>query len=398
MDMFGPASRRRDRMRYLRHLPWGQRVWLFAAVFFTFSTIGFLTDLMRLSALRPAPIVLVSATVSGVIACLYLLSGMYGMRYIPLAVAAQIGLMAMVTGMYGAARRAAGPAAATVEAMASHARFDATGVLVCIIAGYAMFITFISRLGMRQVRLDTEIALAQEIHASLVPPISRRVGALEIVGRSLPSSEVGGDLIDLVEKDGEALALVADVSGHGVHAGTLMAMVRSAVRVRAATSLELPGMMRVLDDVLIELGRPDKFVTAAALRFGKSASGAIAWAGAPVAEAEAMLAGHLPILVVRAATGAIERIENQRPPLGLPRPAAVARVRYASGDLFAILTDGLTEVSDDDGRHLGLEAIERVLVERRAEPLEAIAAAVFERARAYGPADDDRTLLLVRAD
>jgi serine phosphatase RsbU (regulator of sigma subunit) len=64
--------------------------------------------------------------------------------------------------------------------------------------------------------------LAAEIHRVLVPPIDTKVGDFEFHGRSLPSGEVGGDLIDLAGSEDHWVAYVADVSGHGVAPGVAM--------------------------------------------------------------------------------------------------------------------------------------------------------------------------------
>ena len=53
---------------------------------------------------------------------------------------------------------------------------------------------------------------------------------LAICGKSVPSSSVGGDLVDAVAFDGAVTCYLADVSGHGIAAGVLMSMVKSAVR------------------------------------------------------------------------------------------------------------------------------------------------------------------------
>lgn len=50
-------------------------------------------------------------------------------------------------------------------------------------------------------------------------------GGYTFRGVSLPSGEVGGDLIDVVADSRGWTALLADVSGYGVGAGVLMAQI-----------------------------------------------------------------------------------------------------------------------------------------------------------------------------
>ena len=79
--------------------------------------------------------------------------------------------------------------------------------------------------------MQTELALAHAIQATLVPTLSSQVGRFEGYGKSIPSTEMGGDLIDAVESDGTLLAYIADISGHGLAAGQLMGMLKTAMRV-----------------------------------------------------------------------------------------------------------------------------------------------------------------------
>ena len=69
----------------------------------------------------------------------------------------------------------------------------------------------------------------------------------------------------------------------------------------------------------------------------------------------------------------------------------------APGDVLAVLTDGFTETMDRAQRELGLEPLERTLAEHGGEPLAALFDRLLGVAQAFGPQQDDRTLLLVRA-
>jgi len=68
---------------------------------------------------------------------------------------------------------------------------------------------------------------------------------LKSTGSSIPSGSVGGDLIDAIEAKGAVYAYVADVAGHGVGAGVLMSMVKTAVT---------DGLTEVFDSKDRELG------------------------------------------------------------------------------------------------------------------------------------------------
>jgi len=77
--------------------------------------------------------------------------------------------------------------------------------------------------------------------------------------------------------------------------------------------------------------------------------------------------------------------------------------RYASapvpcepGDLFVLMTDGLTEVFDAADRQLGLDPLEDAIRRGARMPLGNLLDALVATARAHGEQTDDQTVLLVR--
>ena len=255
-----------------------------------------------------------------------------------------------------------------------------------IILGYILFVVFISGEGSRTVRLLTEVRLAKEIHDHLVPAVVRTAGPLEVYGVSSPASEVGGDLMDVYETSGRAGLYVADVTGHGVPAGVSMSMVKSAICMKLRDRPALADLLGGLNEMVTATQRPGTLVTFAGLEI--DAGGRATYA----------LAGHLPILHYRPSTQALARLWNQQPPLGLLEGWGFtsAEVDSAPGDLFVILTDGLTEVFDRQGEQFGDARLERLVAEHAGRPLSDIHAAVLAAVREFGPQTDDQTLILAR--
>lgn len=258
--------------------------------------------------------------------------------------------------------------------------------ILLTVAGYVFFISFIRGEGVRSLRLHTEVTLAKRIHDHLVPSVDLRLPRFEIRGVSASSSEVGGDLLDAVADGDSVLVCVADVSGHGVQAGLMMGMMKSAARMRLLHEDDLDRLVNDLNHVSFQVKPPEMFMTAAFMRFDASQTVRIA------------LAGHPPILHHRRRTQTIDQIDSPHPPIGVVKGAKFAAVQtdYESGDLFLILTDGLTEVFDRNGEEFGLERIKAIVAERHDRPLAEIEAAILDAARAFGPQEDDQTLLLAR--
>jgi hypothetical protein len=382
------VSRRfRGGTRYWRSLSLPSLAVVLTGVFFTFASSGFIVDSLQFDALRPWSAALYSAFFSGMVAVLFALIPMRSLWFLPIAILFELeGAHFSVPLWIGHAMGAAAAGSGGIAAIRHRAMLDGIAAIACVTLGYIAFIHFIRTEGIRQARLRAEMQLAREIHASLVPAIAITTPAYEVRGSSVPSSEVGGDLVDAFDRGGSLSACVADVAGHGVPAGALTAMMRGALRMQLPACADLGSLLADLNRLIADLGRPDRFVTLACLRFDGRG------------RAEYALAGHLPILRVGSDARSVERFENASPPLGVQPAAAFTsgRTAAAAGDLFVMFTDGLSEVRDGGKRELGIERIEALLLEHAARPLAEIERELFAAAERHGKRVDDQTLLLVR--
>ncbi len=258
--------------------------------------------------------------------------------------------------------------------------------IALIVTGYVLFVMFIRTEGTRAVRMQAELDLAQQIHETLIPPIDLTSDRLEVFGRSVAGAEMGGDLIDVVERDGSTDIFIADVSGHGVKAGVVMGVVKSAMRTRLRAGGGVGELLRDVNAVICELTVPEMFVTAACLRV--QGGGQAVFCGA----------GHGPVLHKRHASCDVVEIESGQLPLGIIETEHYEgrSVPLDRGDVLLFMTDGLTEVFDGTGRMFGQAPIERILAIGGQRTLSELYEEVLAAVRAHGPQSDDQTLLLVR--
>ncbi len=263
---------------------------------------------------------------------------------------------------------------------------EGIGCVLLIVGGYVLFVSFIRGEGARRIRLQTELVLAKQIHDSLITDIARTTRQLELFGRSIASSEMGGDLLDLVIEGENVGVYIADVAGHGVRAGVVMGMTKSAIRMKLRASDSIADLLKDVNHVICDLTSPGMFVTAACLRFDGSSS--VAFAGA----------GHGPILHFQCTTGALQRLESEHLPLGVAPEEDYSHrsVAVASGDVFLLMTDGLTEVFDEQGRLLGQESIEELFIRHAAKPLHELYETIMQSVTQHGDQSDDQTLFLIR--
>jgi len=368
-------------MRSIWHdLPARSFYLLLLGILMTFLPMGFLNDISALGANSPIQLIALTAF-AGLIAVGYQVAIRKRPKWLPLVVVTHIAVVFILTRL---PYWRTGPLAG--DALRARLRVDSTAIGVAITLAYVCFMLFFKREGARYFRAHAEIALAQEIHQLLVPGIDTSIGRFAFCGLSVASGEVGGDLVDLVEADGRWIGYVADVSGHGVGSGVLMGMVKSAARMKLLSLGPLPGFLDDLNEALVPIRKPGMFVTMACVRYD-GASGL-----------EFALAGHPPILHYQAATGIVEERSVAHVPVAMFEGSrfSSARMPCGPGDVFVLLTDGLTEVFDAADRQLSLGTLKDTLRQGARLPLAALLARLVETARAHGPQMDDQTVLLFR--
>jgi hypothetical protein len=382
---------RQERLRFLnqflKSMDFGSRCLLVAVVFFCFAPVGLLSDLTSLGR-SPWYRVGFMALWSGAMAVAYG-AAVTSSRYWTLLVLITLtiaGAFAMRRWL-PEARPPSTLGAADVIDLRAHIA-TVVGMTVATVAlVYTSIVFLLQREGQRFVRAYTEIRLAQEIHQSLVPRLEGSSETLEWRGVSRPSGEVGGDLVDVLQQDGHWLGCVADVSGHGVAAGVLMGMFKTALHAAASESSDVGDLLTSTNRVLHPLKQSNTFVTAACLRMvGPS-------------RCEYALAGHPPLLHVRCETSRAVWVGESQVAIGITADARyhTSVLDVSPGDLLLVVTDGLLEVVDRQDRELGQDGLVGAVQDLTPDaPLAAIEERMFAVCRAHGVQVDDQTLLIVR--
>jgi serine phosphatase RsbU (regulator of sigma subunit) len=238
-------------------------------------------------------------------------------------------------------------------------------------------------------------SLGSDLQNTLVPPLTYQGAHVEAHGQSLPKDDVGGDLVDLLAEGRDVIAYVADVSGHGLRAGVLMGMIKTAVRYGLLLRQPMAKLLQDINRVLPAIKEPHMFATLAALRFdGSNVRGNLARN-----EVEYISAGHVPLLHYRRRNRDVVRYCTAQFPLGLVAEAGYTsrRIRYDAGDIFALVTDGVVEVGEDFDAGLGFERLAQILRQLSERRLSDIVGAIFTDLKRHGIRQDDQTILLVRA-
>ncbi len=112
-------------------------------------------------------------------------------------------------------------------------------------------------------RLKGEMEIAKKIQSSLLPGTPPEIPGLELAGRCLPATQVGGDYYGFFpHSESEIGVVIADVSGHDVGSAFIMATARSSLR---SEVLARKSPARILKDTNFvlhdDLNNAEKFIT-----------------------------------------------------------------------------------------------------------------------------------------
>ena len=255
-------------------------------------------------------------------------------------------------------------------------------------------------------KMERDLQLAREIQQRALPERLPSLPGFAIAAWGEPAEATGGDAYDVVgyrigageaERslvlDGadHALLLMADATGHGIGPALSVTQVRAMLRMAARSGNELTRIVCYLNEQLVEDLPPGRFVTA--------------WLGDLDARRHTLTsfsAGQAPLLHYDASRAAVEERPADAPPLGVLDSldiAVPAPLSLRSGDVFAVISDGVFEAIDPDGREFGAQRVCELIVRHAAagpdQILATLRTALVNFTRGV-PARDDRTALLIQ--
>jgi serine phosphatase RsbU (regulator of sigma subunit) len=242
-------------------------------------------------------------------------------------------------------------------------------------------------------RLQSEIAIAATIQRNLLPKEGPKFRGVSFSAHFEPTTSIGGDYYDVFNLDKTRLAVaIGDVSGHGLSTGLVMAMVKAAITTLVEEGADETSLFERLNQLVYRSTERRAFMTLAFTIFDLE-RGTIRHTNA----------GHLYPYLLR--QGGAEPISIECPslPLGVREKMSTQTVEVAlqEGDAIVYLSDGIVEAQDADGDPLGFDHLESLLATQRDRSPSALRDVILDAvARHCGtrPADDDRTVMVLRFD
>ncbi|MBR2023738.1 MAG: SpoIIE family protein phosphatase [Clostridia bacterium] len=202
-----------------------------------------------------------------------------------------------------------------------------------------------------QSAMEREMLSARQIQQRLLPA-GKSAGGIAYAYIYLPHFDVGGDMPDVYELNGDVYGVICDVSGKGVSAGLLSAFVKAGFDKKQP---DLGKAICALNTKFQELNQDERaYITLASVRIQPKTK-----------TLKYALAGHNAPILLKTADG-IHEIEQPAPPVSTWQPDFAYQEKqmpYETGNILALLTDGVTECVNSKGEMFGIERVESVLMQ-----------------------------------
>ena len=233
--------------------------------------------------------------------------------------------------------------------------------------------------------MERELTIANNIQKALLPQSFPEHADIDLYATQTPARDVGGDLYDYFVHEGCLVFCIGDVSGKGVPAALLMAVMKSMFRSEAHRADSAAGIVETMNRNLGEEYKGGEFVT--------------------------MFAGILDLK-----TGFLDYCNaGHEAPLVAGRPLDVKRnlpvgalsdwnyegqqTQLKSGDMLFLYTDGLSEAKNSTGELLGRKRVQQIVSEHAIDTARQLVG-VLEAEERYHAGDaeqnDDITMLAIR--
>ena len=235
---------------------------------------------------------------------------------------------------------------------------------------------------------ERELDIARRVQHGLLPLTPPNTAGFDIAARSEPAMFAGGDFYDFVEcADGRVVAVIGDVTGHGVGPAIIAASCRAFSRA-LFPELRLNQALAKLDAHVTADTADGTFVTLAAFEIMPDQN-----------HVSYCSAGHGPVILTRPGD-AYDMLPTQCPPLGLglARQEEIQSIELdlAAGDQLLIPSDGLIESCSPEGTQRGVDGLLDAATAGSAEGIVAECFAADARWRDGSPTKDDQTLIVIQ--
>ncbi len=245
--------------------------------------------------------------------------------------------------------------------------------------------------GVRQ--KNSEHRIAQTLQAGMRSALGRVPGITSdcLYSSATKQALVGGDFYTLIRlPDDCAVMILGDVSGKGVEAASMSALVKTALSAYAWEGASPQRMVRALNSMLMGFSRVETFATMFVAKLD------LRWGRATYCSA-----GHPPSMLVHQG-GEVELLSTQSGVVGAFESMAYRSGSFAfmPGDILFMYTDGAIEARDPSGAFFGEQRLRDTLLRVSPQGIDGLCDRVLIELDSFAASalDDDVAMVALRFD
>lgn len=226
-------------------------------------------------------------------------------------------------------------------------------------------------------RMVADLRIARDIQLGMLPKdetLDEYGATLALASRLLAAKEVGGDLYNYFVKEGKLYFIVGDVSGKGVPAALIMAVICRMFRTVASIKSSPTDILSMLNRTLVENNDSSMFCTAF-VGILNLESGVLSYANA----------GHNPPILYGGHTTSQVLVTDTNIPLGIMEEFTFIGGEYtmARGTHCLVYTDGVTEATNGESELFGEERLLSFVTHRGEQSPNEVVDALMAELRNY---------------
>ena len=239
---------------------------------------------------------------------------------------------------------------------------------------------------------EFQMGLAREIQRQFYETPPPQVEGFDFAAAAFPADAIGGDYLDFMPMPGGCVGFtIGDVCGHGISSALLMAGLRAYIRAFAPGSRDTAEIFTRINNVLVSDMGHDKFVTLIYCLLDPALR-SLAYSSA----------GHTPGFIL-GRDGEIRRmLESIDIPLGFMEEhefRSSGEIKLESGDVLALLTDGIVETENPGQDCFGVERAIGYIRDHYEESAAEIVNGLYREVRKFAdgmPQSDDVTAVICK--
>lgn len=252
----------------------------------------------------------------------------------------------------------------------------------------------IQKLKDKDKRIQIELGLASDIQKGILPATPLKYNFINIISYYRAMQKVSGDFYDVVPMDDGGLAvIIGDVSGHGIPAALVNAMLKISFNDALRKFTSPREIFKYINNTLMDTIKTDEYLTALIAVIS------------PSHDVVFSNASHRRAIVMHAAMNEIHEWDTAGLPVGAVREANETYedkiTSLESGDRVLMFTDGLVEARNISGEEFGesrLHELLRTTMTLSAEEAKNTIVSEWEKFTDGVDTADDVTLLIVEVD